>query len=113
MRRGELDRFKRSGDKKTYLKVDPLDRVLRPKRVGELAQVGILDEDSPLGRPHLPGRPSSRVTVPATGPAVIAVEIEVDYIRVEVIQLGGERIAEIRKPRSRSLLTVNDTLHDV
>jgi len=35
MRRGELDRFKRSGDKKTYLKVDPLDRVLRPKRVGE------------------------------------------------------------------------------
>ena len=90
-----------------------LDRSTIGSLVGELAQVGILEEDSPLGRPHLPGRPSSRVTVPATGPAVIAVEIEVDYIRVEVIQLGGERIAEIRKPRSRSLLTVNDTLHDV
>jgi excisionase family DNA binding protein len=35
LRRGELHRFRRSGDKKTYLQVEELDRVLRPRPVGE------------------------------------------------------------------------------
>jgi excisionase family DNA binding protein len=35
LRRGELHRFRRSGDKKTYLKIEELDRVLRPRPVEE------------------------------------------------------------------------------
>src|SRR5256714_2196343 len=89
-----------------------LDRSTIGSLVGELARLRILEEESALG-PHLPRRPSWRVTVPPTGPTVIAVEIQVDYLRVEAIRLGGERVAELRKPRSRSLLTVHDTVHDV
>ncbi|MEM9133807.1 MAG: ROK family transcriptional regulator [Actinomycetota bacterium] len=79
--------------------------------VGDLEEAGLVTE-TPTASDGRPGRPSPRVDF-VDGPAVLALEIQVDSVAAAWVSLGGQQLSAHRCDRPRSRLSVDDTLHDL
>lgn len=79
--------------------------------VGDLEEAGLVTE-TPTASDGRPGRPSPRVDF-ADGPAVLALEVQVDSVAAAWISLGGQELSVQRRDRPRSRLSVDDTVHDL
>ncbi|MEL7157345.1 MAG: ROK family transcriptional regulator [Actinomycetota bacterium] len=79
--------------------------------VGDLHEAGLVTE-SPTASDGRPGRPSPRVDF-ATGPAVLALEVQVDSVAAAWVSLGGRLLSVERRARSRRRLSVADTIDDL
>lgn len=79
--------------------------------VGDLEEAGLVTE-TPTASDGRPGRPSPRVDF-VDGPAVLAMEIQVDSVAAGWFSLGGQKLSVHRRDRPRSRLSVENTVEDL
>ncbi|HEX4688669.1 MAG TPA: ROK family transcriptional regulator [Nocardioides sp.] len=65
--------------------------------VGDLAQLGLVEEVVPSGGARV-GRPSHVVAPPAHGPYAVGVDIDIEHVTVAAIGLGGSIIERVVFP---------------
>ena len=80
--------------------------------IGELAAEGLVDE---LNGPLLgtPGRPSAVVRLRPGRAVVLALEVAVDYLAAALVGIGGQVLRMRRVDRSRSSVSVEETISDL
>jgi predicted NBD/HSP70 family sugar kinase len=77
--------------------------------IGELARLGLVIEDRGTTSAG-PGRPSSVATIHPSGAVVLAVELEVDFMAVATVGLGGHIFDKVRVAHSSGPQTPMETV---